>query len=162
MKFCQDCGTEVRDDAKFCNKCGKRVEEQSIPVPVPQPVYQQPQPVYQQTETAHLPTNGKDEPLSDDGKPPEVETDTDKPFYSSIAAVTGEISFMLFVYGSFAKSGWTLSPIPVVIWVCVAYLTCKELRIGINTKEHMTSRIICFMIFVIMSVVVLVGVAARW
>jgi len=53
MKFCTNCGTELKPEAKFCAACGTPLAAAATaqPTPQPQPVYQQ-EPVYEQAREA--------------------------------------------------------------------------------------------------------------
>ena len=54
MKFCPNCGEELKPEAKFCTACGTSVASSTPPPEMPdppsQPAYQQPQPAYQPQE----------------------------------------------------------------------------------------------------------------
>jgi hypothetical protein len=56
MKFCPNCGAELKPEAKFCTACGTPVAIVSPPsfepVPEPQPSYRQEEPVYEQAKEA--------------------------------------------------------------------------------------------------------------
>ncbi len=55
MKFCPNCGAELKPEAKFCAACGTPLAAASPPVqhvPQPQPNYQQQEPVYEQAKEA--------------------------------------------------------------------------------------------------------------
>jgi len=53
MKFCPNCGAELKPEAKFCAACGTSIAATPPPVePTPQPAYQQPEPVYDQAKEA--------------------------------------------------------------------------------------------------------------
>ena len=56
MKFCPNCGAELKPEAKFCTTCGTPVAVVSPPsfepVPEPQPSYRQEEPVYDQAKEA--------------------------------------------------------------------------------------------------------------
>lgn len=48
-RFCNQCGTPLRDGARFCPNCGKTIEQPSFQQQA-QPQYQQAQPQYQQVQ----------------------------------------------------------------------------------------------------------------
>jgi len=56
MKFCPNCGTELKPEAKFCAACGTPIVAATPPPvqpsPQSQPAYQYQEPVYQQTHQA--------------------------------------------------------------------------------------------------------------
>ncbi|MEI6062619.1 MAG: YIP1 family protein [Bacteroidota bacterium] len=64
MKFCPNCGAELKPEAKFCAACGTSIYS-AAPLPVqtappppvqsapPPPIYQQPQPAYQRQEPVY-------------------------------------------------------------------------------------------------------------
>lgn len=52
MKFCPQCGAELKPEAKFCAACGTSIQVQTPPPPAPQPVYQPQEPVYDQAREA--------------------------------------------------------------------------------------------------------------
>jgi hypothetical protein len=56
MKFCPNCGTELKPEAKFCIACGKSIVETSVPPLVqtsqPKPDYVKEEPVYEQAREA--------------------------------------------------------------------------------------------------------------
>ncbi len=54
MKFCPNCGAELKPEAKFCAACGTPIAASAPPPaePTPQPVYQQQEPVYEQAREA--------------------------------------------------------------------------------------------------------------
>jgi hypothetical protein len=56
MKFCPNCGAELKPEAKFCASCGTPISvvtpPQAEPIPQPQPNYQQQEPVYEQAKEA--------------------------------------------------------------------------------------------------------------
>lgn len=54
MKFCPNCGAELKPEAKFCAACGTPIAVAPPPTaePAPQPSYQQQEPVYQQAKEA--------------------------------------------------------------------------------------------------------------
>ncbi len=57
MKFCPNCGAELKPEAKFCTACGTPVAVVSPsptlePIPEPQPDYRQQEPVYEQAKEA--------------------------------------------------------------------------------------------------------------
>ena len=57
MKFCPNCGAELKPEAKFCAACGTPIVSATTPPPVepapqPQPFYQQQEPVYEQAREA--------------------------------------------------------------------------------------------------------------
>jgi hypothetical protein len=56
MKFCSNCGAELKPEAKFCAACGTPVAiVKTTPVdpePQPQPVYQKQEPTYEQAKEA--------------------------------------------------------------------------------------------------------------
>jgi len=56
MKFCPNCGTELKPEAKFCSSCGTPISvitpPQAEPSPQPQTDYQQQEPVYEQAKEA--------------------------------------------------------------------------------------------------------------
>ena len=47
MKFCPNCGTQLKDEAVFCNECGSKVAPPGVAPAPAQPQYQAP-PEYQQ------------------------------------------------------------------------------------------------------------------
>jgi len=57
MKFCPNCGAELKPEAKFCAACGTPIAVNPPPPmqaapPPPQPAYQQQEPVYEQAREA--------------------------------------------------------------------------------------------------------------
>lgn len=53
MKFCPQCGAELKPEAKFCAACGTSINVQAPPPPAPQqPTYQPQEPVYEQAKEA--------------------------------------------------------------------------------------------------------------
>jgi hypothetical protein len=54
MKFCPNCGAELKPEAKFCAACGTPIVVATTPPvePTPQPPYQQQEPVYDQAKEA--------------------------------------------------------------------------------------------------------------
>jgi len=56
MKFCPNCGAELKPEAKFCAACGTPISVAPPPpvepAPQPQPVYHQQEPVYEQAKEA--------------------------------------------------------------------------------------------------------------
>ncbi len=56
MKFCPNCGAELKPGAKFCVTCGTPIAATTAPpyqqTPPPRPNYQQQQPVYENTREA--------------------------------------------------------------------------------------------------------------
>lgn len=50
MKFCPNCGAELKPEAKFCAACGTPIAASTPPPPQPQPAYQEP--VYEQAREA--------------------------------------------------------------------------------------------------------------
>ncbi len=57
MKFCPNCGAELKAEAKFCAACGTPIAVNPPPPmqaapPPPQPAYQQQEPVYEQAREA--------------------------------------------------------------------------------------------------------------
>ena len=57
MKFCPNCGVELKPEAKFCAACGTPIAVNPPPPmqaapPPPQPAYQQQEPVYEQAREA--------------------------------------------------------------------------------------------------------------
>jgi len=56
MKFCPNCGAELKPEAKFCAACGTPIVATTTPpvepTPQPQPNYQQQEPVYEQAKEA--------------------------------------------------------------------------------------------------------------
>jgi hypothetical protein len=56
MKFCPNCGAELKPEAKFCTSCGTPISvvtpPQAEPSPQPQPDYHQQEPVYEQAKEA--------------------------------------------------------------------------------------------------------------
>ena len=56
MKFCPNCGAELKPEAKFCAACGTPISVATPPTaepnPQPQPVYQQQEPVYERAKEA--------------------------------------------------------------------------------------------------------------
>lgn len=57
MKFCPNCGAELKAEAKFCAACGTPIATTPPPPvqaapPPPQPAYQQQEPVYEQAREA--------------------------------------------------------------------------------------------------------------
>ncbi len=56
MKFCPNCGAELKPEAKFCAACGTPIVATTIPpvepAPQPQTPYQQQEPVYEQAKEA--------------------------------------------------------------------------------------------------------------
>lgn len=56
MKFCPNCGAELKPEAKFCTACGTPVVVPTSPpvepTPQPQPSFQQQEPVYEQAKEA--------------------------------------------------------------------------------------------------------------
>jgi len=56
MKFCPNCGAELKPEAKFCAACGTPIvvapPSPEQPTPQPQPPYQQQEPVYEQAKEA--------------------------------------------------------------------------------------------------------------
>lgn len=57
MKFCPNCGAELKTEAKFCAACGTPILTATpppvTPDPQPQPAYQQSQPAYQPQEPVY-------------------------------------------------------------------------------------------------------------
>jgi len=54
MKFCPNCGVELKPEAKFCAACGTPVARETPPPAeqAPQTNYQQQEPVYEQAKEA--------------------------------------------------------------------------------------------------------------
>ena len=52
MKFCPNCGAELKPDAKFCAACGTSIGAATPPPIEPQPNYQQQEPVYEYAKEA--------------------------------------------------------------------------------------------------------------
>ncbi len=56
MKFCPNCGAELKPEAKFCAACGTPIVATTTPpvepAPLPKPPYQQQEPVYEQAKEA--------------------------------------------------------------------------------------------------------------
>jgi len=57
MKFCPQCGSELKEGARFCAGCGFQITVQQAPPPPPpavpsQPSWQQPEPAYTQASQA--------------------------------------------------------------------------------------------------------------
>src|SRR5665811_835945 len=56
MKFCPNCGAELKPEAKFCAACGTSIVAETTPpvepTPQPHPPYQQQEPVYKQAKDA--------------------------------------------------------------------------------------------------------------
>lgn len=54
MKFCPNCGAELKPEAKFCAACGTPIAASAVPPaePTPQPSFQQQEPVFNQAQEA--------------------------------------------------------------------------------------------------------------
>lgn len=50
MKFCPNCGAEIKEGAKFCNSCGYQIQNQATPPP---PQYQEPQQNFEPREATN-------------------------------------------------------------------------------------------------------------
>lgn len=73
MKFCPNCGAELKPEAKFCVACGTSVATATpppaVPDPEPQPIIQQQEPVYDQApDPEPQPINQQQEPVYDQAK----------------------------------------------------------------------------------------------
>ena len=54
MKFCPQCGSELKEGARFCANCGFQIAQMQAPPPAPTPqsTWQQPEPAYSQAPPA--------------------------------------------------------------------------------------------------------------